>query len=1045
MKITDFSVKRPVTISMIVLCVILLGAVSLSMLTVDLYPDINFPVAIAITDYSGAGPEEVESMVTKPIEEMMGTVQNVDKIESQTVAGKSTVIVSFNWGTDMDFASLQMREKIDIIKGFLPDDASDPMVFKIDPAMMPVIQLGLSGGKDLEHLKNVAEDVIKPKLERLEGVASVTITGGYTREIQVIPDPVKMEAYGIGVSQISQALKMENMNVSSGRVTEGKKELYVRTIGEYNSLEDIKKVNLSLPGGGSIYLQDIAQVVDTFSEERQMTRMNGEPSIGIHVMKQSTANTVQVSDQVQKELQEISGEIPGGIKVATVLDQAKFIKQSIGRVAQNAVWGGLLAVIVLYLFLRNFRSTLIIAVAIPIAIIGTFSLLYLNGLTLNMMSLGGLALGIGMMVDSSIVILENIFRYRQDGHDIMDASINGADEVATAVMASTLTSIAVFLPIVFVEGMAAMFFKELALTVSFSLGASLLVALTLVPMLSSKLLMVSNGNGNGAKKKNFFKNATGIMGRFLGWLDNKYGRTLSWALRHRKTVVIVVILALVGSFSLLPMVGMEFIPGMDSGELAINVELDKGTVLEDTNKVAEKIEDVLNQMGPEIKTVFTSVGASGNQMTGPTSNTTEIAQLSVMLVSKTLRERSADQVADDIRSRLQGIPGADIEVKVSDNQGGPPSSAPVSVKITGNELGVLKELAQEILGIVKTVPGTREVESSITEGRPELQLHIDRDKAATYGLSVAQVASAARSAFEGDVATKYRTGGDEIDVKVILPESYRKSLSDLERVMLTSPAGIQVKLGEVADFNVELGPTEIVRENQTRIVTVNSQLSGRDVGSVSKDIQAKLANFPLPEGYTVEFGGENKDMQESFGSLGMALILAIILVYMVMASQFESLVHPFVIMFSMPTMFIGVITALAITGRTFSVPTFIGVIMLAGIVVNNAIVLIDYINTLRRGGMERNQAITTAGPVRLRPILMTTLTTVLAMFPIALGIGEGAEAQAPMATAVVGGLLVSSVFTLVFIPVVYTLVDDFGKWLRRILRFEKRNKLTVNS
>jgi len=1042
MKITDLSVRRSVTITMIVLCIILLGGVSLTRLSVDLYPDIKFPIAIVVTDYPGAGPQEVETVVTEPLEEWVGTVQNVDKIESQTSAGNSVLIVWFKWGTDMDYATLQMREKVDLVKGFFPDEVSTPMVIKMDPAMMPVIQLGLSGGKDLADLKNVADDIVKPRLERLEGVASVMVTGGYNREIQIVADPVKMQAYGIGLGQITQALKSENMNLSSGQVTEGKKELFVRTMGEYQSLDDIRKVNITTAGGGSIFLGDIAEVKDTSAEVTQISRMNGQPSVGINIMKASTANTVKTSQLVQKELETLSGQIPGGIKVATVFDQAEFIGQAIGRVAQNAMIGGILAVVVLYLFLRNFRSTLIIGVAIPIAMIGTFTLLYLNGLTLNMMSLGGLALGIGMMVDSSIVILENIYRYREDGHSKEEAAIKGADEVATAVMASTLTSMAVFLPIVFVEGIAAQFFRELALTVSFSLAASLLVALTLVPMLSSKLLIVNNGKDVNVekeeKKKGIINKAFTVTGKFLDGLAKVYGRLLAWALNHRKTVVAGVFLALVASFALVPLVGMEFMPGMDSGQLTINVELDKGTILSETNKVVEEIESMINGLDQEVETVFTSVGMQGSEMSA-NSKTPEIAQIMVMLVPKTERMRSSEQVADDLRSKTAGIPGADISVTVSD-EGGATTGAPVSIKIKGDELDQLKVMAEEIVGIVQAVPGTREVESSIAEGRPEMQIKVNRDRANMYGLSVAQVASAVRTAFSGEVATRYRTGGNEIDVRVILPKDYRENIEDMKKVILTSPMGIQVSLGELADFTVATGPTTIGRENQTRLATVNSQISERDLNSVTKDIQTKLKDYTLPKGYTIEYGGQNADMMDAFGNLILALILAIILVYMVMASQFESLVYPFIIMFSMPTTFIGVTGALVITGRTFSVPTFIGVIMLAGIVVNNAIVLVDYINTLRRGGLERKEAIIAAGPVRLRPILMTTLTTALGMLPIALGIGEGAEAQAPMATAVIGGLAASTIFTLVFVPVVYTIIDDFGKWLKRIFRFGRKNK-----
>ncbi|ATW25954.1 efflux RND transporter permease subunit [Candidatus Formimonas warabiya] len=1041
MKIIESSVKRPVTICMVILCVVLLGFVSLSRLAVDLFPDMKFPVAIAITQYSGVGPEEVESMVTEPLEDVLGTVQNVDKIQSQSMAGQSMVIVWFNWGTDMDFATLQMREKIDLIKGSFPDEVTDPMVMKADPSMMPVVQLGLSGGKDLMDLKKIAEDVVKPRLERLAGVASVSVTGGYTREIQVLADPVKMEAYGIGLNQISQALKGENMNVASGRVTEGKKELYVRTIGEYTSLDDIKNINIALPGGGTVFLKDLAEVKDGFAEQQQYTRMNGEPSVGISVQKQSKANTVQVSNLVQKELDQIAREIPGNVKAVTVYDQATFIRQSIGSVSSHAMTGGVLAILVIYLFLRNLRSTVIIGLAIPISIIGIFSVLYMGGLTLNMMSLGGLALGIGHLVDCSIVVLESIFRYREDGYSLTEAAIKGGSEVGMPVIASTLTVMVVFLPIVFVQGLAAMLFRELALTVASSQGVALLVALTLVPMLSSKLLAVVDKNQAAegeSGKQNALKKAGSKVGDLFGRLEQAYGKGLAWSLAHRKRVVLIVVAAMVASLALVPVIGMEFMPKVDSGELAISVELDKGTVLSETNKVAEHIETVLGDI-KEVKTVFTSVGAAGDDFMG--SSTPEVSQMRVMLVPKAERQRSADQVADDIRQRIQEIPGADISVTVSDSTGGGgQSSAPVSIQIRGDDLDVLKSMAEEIVDVVKSVPGTREVESSITVGRPELQIRVNRDKAAAYGLSVSQVASAVRAAFEGDVATKYRTGGDEIDVRVILPEHYRENVRDLKDVIVPTANGAQVALSDLVITNIDAGPTQIDRENQARTATINSQLSGRDVGSVTKDIQAKLKDFKLPQGYTIEYGGENADMIEAFSSLGLAMILAIILTYMVMASQFESLVHPFVIMFSIPTMIIGVIGGLALTGRSFSVTTFIGLIMLTGIVVNNAIVLVDYINVLRRRGLSRNEAITKAGPIRLRPVLMTALTTILGMVPLALGIGEGAETQAPMATAVVGGLSTSTIFTLIFVPVMYTIIDDFGQWLRRVFRLGAKKK-----
>ncbi|MBO8168485.1 MAG: efflux RND transporter permease subunit [Thermoanaerobacteraceae bacterium] len=1041
MKLANFAVKRPVTVVMIVCIVLLLGAISLSRLAVDLYPDIKLPVAAVTTTYSGAGPQEVEELVTKPLEEILGTVNNVDQIVSETTEGSSLVVVWFDWGTDMDFATLQMREKIDFIKPFMPEDVDDPIVLKMDPAMMPILQIGLSGGKDLSQLKNLAEEKISNRLERLEGVASVYITGGKTREIQVQVDPVKLEQYGLSLNQIVQTLRAENLNMSTGKVVDGKRELFIRTLGEYEQVSDIGNIVLNLPTGGTIRLSDVATVKDGFKEMEQITRMNGKPSVGIHIMKQSKANTVKVANRVKKELEKIKEEIPVGIEMNTVFDQSEFINQSIGRVVNNTIIGGIFAVLVLFFFLRNVRSTLIIALAIPISIISTFILMYFNNLTLNMMSMGGLALGVGMMVDSSIVILENIFRYRQEGHGLLEAATEGSNEVASAVVASTLTTVAVFLPIVFVEGIAAQLFRQLALTVSFSLGAALLVSLTLIPMLSSKLLVITNGNDTG--RKTVLRRVMDALGSALEKLTAHYTCLLRWALGHRKTVVICVLLALVASFALVPMVGMEFLPKMDAGEMAIDIELAKGSLLEDTDEVTARVEAILAEI-PEVKTVFTSVGPAQDQMTGMGGAQKEKARLRVMLVDKEQRGRSTEAVVEEVRKKVAGIAGAEIKVKATDpGQYGGSISSPVAVKIKGNDLDVLKDLANQVLEIVESVPGTREVESSFVKGSPELQLRIDRDKAAKYGINVAQLANAVKTAMYGQVATKYRVGDDEIDVRVVYSEEARENLQDLESLTVSSPMGFNVPVSEVVTMVRDVGPGTISREDQVRVATVTSQIAGRDLGSITRDIQAKLEPLrkQLPRGYEITLGGEREEMMEAFGNLLLALLLAIVLVYMVMASQFESLVHPFVIMFSLPTTFIGVVAGLVVTGHTFSVPTFIGVIMLAGIVVNNAIVLVDYINTLRSRGKERDEAVLEAGPVRLRPILMTTLTTVLALVPTAMGIGAGSEASAPMAVAVVSGLTVSMLFTLVFVPVMYTLVDDFGAWMRK--KIERRRAVNI--
>ncbi|MGI6678080.1 MAG: efflux RND transporter permease subunit [Dehalobacterium sp.] len=1025
MKIIETSVRRPVTIAMLILAIVLVGIVSLSRLSIDLYPKMDLPYAVVVAQYSGAGPGEVESTVTEPLEDVLSTVEHVKNVMSTSSAGQSIVIIEFNYGTDINFATLQMREKVDLIKGMLPDDVDNPMVMKADPSMMPVIQLGLSGGKDLKELKDIGENVIKPRLERLSGVASVAVTGGYTREIQILTDPVKMDAYGVGLDQITQALRAENMNVASGKVTEGNKELFVRTMGQFKTLDDIKHLRIGLAGGKSITLADIAQVKDGFAEQTQISRMNGVPSVSISVQKQSEANTVQVSDLVQKEMVSLTQEIPGNIQAVTVFDQATFIRQSINTLSSHAIEGGLLAVIIVYLFLRSIRSTIIIGLSLPISIIGIFSLLYAGGMTLNMMSLGGLALGLGHLIDCSIVVLESIYRYRQNGYSMKEAAVQGASEVGMPVVASTLTVAVVFLPMVFVEGLSSMLFRELALTVVSSQGVALLVAVTLVPMLCSKFLVVREHQDPLLDSATTKKTKTGPFKK----VEAGYGKLLAWSLKHRKTVVISVGAIMVASLALIPFIGTEFLPKSDTGELSITMELDKGTVLGETDRMTAAMEAELAEI-PEIETVFVSVG--GADMMGTSAS--EVARLQVQLVSLDERQRSTDQVADAIRERVKDIPGAEISVTVSDGMSmGAMSGAPISITLKGDDLDVLKEMAEEIRQLVSSVPGTREVESSMTIGRPELQIEVNRDRAVGYGISVAQVASAVRTAFDGNVATQYRSGGEEYNIRVILPEEYRQNIQDLHNVKIVTPTGIRVPLANLITTKTDLGPTQIDRENRSRVATITSQISGRDLGSITQEIEEKLHDFTLPQGYSTEIGGENAEMVESFSSLFLALILGMILTYMVMAAQFESLMYPFVIMFTVPTMLVGAIIGLFLTGRSISVVVFIGMIMLVGIVVNNGIVLVDYINVLRRRGLEMTEAIKKAGPIRLRPVMMTALTTAIAMVPLALGIGEGAEYQAPMATVVVGGLTTSTIFTLVFVPVMYSLIDDASNWIKRKL------------
>lgn len=1032
MKLSEVAVNRPVTILMLVSIVLLLGAISFSRLSIDLYPEMKLPIGGVITTYSGAGPQEVEDQVTRPIEEILGTINNVEEIQSITQSGSSIVIVQFSWGTDMDFASLQMREKIDMIKRMLPADIENPMVLKIDPAMMPVLQMGISGNEDLSGMQKIVEDDIKSRLERIEGVASVSVTGGLTREIKVLVDPVKLESYGLSINQVTAVLQADNFNKSSGEVTDAKTQLFVRSLGQFQSIDEIKDLVIPLSTGGQVFLRDVATVVDSYKDVTQLTRMNGQPSIGLHILKQSDANTVKVVDGVKEEIAKIQKEkADKNIQVNYVFDQSDYIKQSLNSVKRSGYEGAILAIIVLYLFLRNLRSTMIIALAIPLSIISTFILMYFSGMTLNLLSMGGLALGIGRMVDDAIVVLENIYRHRQNGYSLYDAARLGSAEVGNAVMASTFTTIAVFFPILFVEGLSSVLFKQMALTVSFAIFSSLLVALTIVPMLASKALTIEEKPDSEAKGR--FQKAIRWWGSKLADLNDHYRVWLTWALGHRRRVILVTTGLLVASLALTPLIGAEFLPTMDGAQISIEVQMPKGTVLEETDKVTTQVEDILKSV-PEVKTVFVSVGPSGD-IVSVGGSTPDIAQLRVMLTKKYERNRSDIEIADDIRQKVALIPGAEIKVTAVDpTTEGMSSGTPINIAVKGDDLDVLKDLSEQIAAVTQQVEGTREVKTSLSEGTPEVQVIVNRQKASQYGITAGQVASTVQTAIQGQVATRYRSGGDEIDIRVRLADNARKSLQNLRDLTIVSATGAQVPLSELARLDQDTGPDVINRESQVRVVSVTGEISGRDLNSIMKDIQQRAAQINLPPGYTVEYTGENEEMIEAFTNLALALLLAIILVYMVMAIQYESLIHPFVIMFSMPTAIIGIVLGLLLTGRSFSVPAFIGLIMLAGIVVSNAIVLVDYINTVRRRGVERNQAILEAGPVRLRPILMTALVTILAMLPLAIGLGEGGESQAPMATVVIGGLLVSTVITLLLVPVVYTIFDDLGLKIKNRLR-----------
>ncbi|MYL34256.1 MMPL family transporter [Pontibacillus yanchengensis] len=1024
MKLVDTSVKRPVGVFMIVIAIVALGFVSLRNLTIDLYPEIDLPIAVVSTSYPDAAPQEVEKLISRPIESSVSSIEGMDTIQSQSQPGTSLVIMMFENGTDLDNALLDVREKVDQIKGLLPENASDPSILRFDPQQIPVMWIGLSG-ENASTLQNIAEDDLVPYFERQSGVGSVSIEGGKTREVQVQLEREKLAQYGLNTNSLVQAINAANQSASAGVLEKGDQDLQVRIQGEYESIKDIRETNIISPTGAQLELQDVAAVKDTFKEVTTISKVNGDPSVVLSVLKKSDGNTVQVANNMYDAMDEMKEDLPEGVNMNVVFDTSTFIKQSIQSVVQNIILGGVFSILILLLFLKSVRATIVIGISIPIAIISTFTLMYFTDNTLNVLTMGGLALGIGMMVDSSIVILENIVSYRQQGYSLKEAAKIGASELAPAVIASTTTTLVVFLPIVFVQGIASELFTPLALTVSFSLIASLIVSITLIPMLSSKLLtkaMQDNG------RRYWFD-------RFMNKVNDAYRSMLRWTLKHRLLTLLSTIVIVAASFAITPFLGTEFIPSSDQGQIEVKVTAPSGTSLEGTEEITAEVDEKLDSYQDIIESNYLSIGGGGFEGFSSTSNQ---ATYTMQLVPPEDRERTTAEVMQSIDEDLQNIVGA--EITVSEMAAGLGTGDPVTIQINGDDYDVLQELADQVVFMISDIDGIHNPETSASESRPEIQVNVNRDKAAQYGLTYQQVMSQVQVAFSGQIATRYRENADEVDVRMILPEDERRTINDLESTKIQTQQGTMIPLATIAELEQVQGPVTLLRENQQRQVNVTSDIVERDLGSITEDVRSELDSMNFPEGYSYAIGGQAEDMADSFGDLTVALIFSIFLVYAVMAIQFENLLYPFVIMFSMPATAVGVLGGLFITGKPLSIPAVIGVIMLAGIVVNNAIVLVDYINIVRSKGSDRYEAILEAGPSRLRPILMTTLTTVLGMIPLALGLGQGAEAQQPMAITIIFGLTVSSFFTLILIPVVYTYFDDLSRKIGGLFQRGRRKK-----
>ncbi|KGJ99600.1 efflux RND transporter permease subunit [Thalassotalea sp. ND16A] len=1089
MSVVNVAVKRPVTIWMFTFAVLLFGMVSLSRLAVNLLPELSYPTLTIRTDYLGAAPGEVEQLVTKPIEEVVGIVKGVRNVQSISKAGQSDVLLEFEWGTEMDLASLEVREKLDVIR--LPLDVKKPLLLRFNPNLDPIVRFALKAKQGsasfaeskLKSIREYADEELKRKLESVSGVASVKLGGGFEKEIQILIDQHKISQLGIDSQLIVERLKQENINQSGGRVEDGTQEYLVRTLNQFKDLNDMRNVYITSVDGTHIRLADIAQVVDSHKERTSITRVNGAEAVEIALYKEGDANTVNVAKKVDVRVNQLADELPEDIELIKVYDQSTFISNAINEVKSAAIIGGLLAMLVLFFFLKNIWATVIISISIPVSVIATFNLMYGNDISLNIMSLGGIALAVGLLVDNSIVVLENIARHKglkkqtgsasnqySSSNSNKEAAVIGTKEVSTAIMASTLTTMAVFFPLVFVEGIAGQLFRDQALTVTFALLASLIVALTLIPMLSSREFNRADNNENTASEKRQLSDnatklqklkyylATPIIWLFKGvfyylpllvamvstfvfrtlrlglskafapalWLFDKvynalaafYEKLLTLALNQRIAVLFIIVGLSASSMPLLKQLNVEVIPALAQGEFYVEISQQPGTPLERTDETLAKLSTVAATL-PQVDRTYTLAGTGSLMNASPAQGGDYWGKLNVVLTADSSKE-DEQAVMKHLRQYLQSIPGVQMKFASPELFSFKP---PIEVELSGYDLELLKRYSDQLNDKLSDNKRFIDVKTSLQNGHPEIKVFFDHERLAQLGLTAPQVAKLLSTKVGGTIASQYSIKDKKVDILVRADEQSRDSVNDIKQIIVNPQSDKPIPLSAVADVKLSVGPSEITRIDQQRAAVISANFAYGDITAAVFEVQNIIAEMKIPLSITANITGQNEEMNVSFTSLVFALLLAVFLVYLVMASQFESLLHPLLILFTVPLAAAGSIYGLYLTATPISVIVFIGLIMLAGIVVNNAIVLVDRINQLRESGVEKTQAILNSATSRLRPIIMTTLTTTLGLLPLAISVGEGAEIRAPMAITVIFGLLFATLLTLFFIPVLYSLFD----------------------
>ncbi|MDR0422268.1 MAG: efflux RND transporter permease subunit [Proteiniphilum sp.] len=1033
MKIYETAVKNPVGTSLIFIGVVLIGIMFYRQLPIDLYPNIDMNIVSVMTSYAGAGAEDVETNVTRPLEDVLNSTEKLKEITSQSRDGMSIIMLEFDFGTDMDGVMNDVRDKVDMISGFLPDGTEDPIILKFSSDMIPVVILSATARESAGALYKILDEQVANPLNRISGVGTVSVSGAPQREIQVNVVPEKMEAYNISLEQIAQVIATENVNVPAGNFDIGTQTYMLRLEGEFENSRDLNSIIVGNSQGRAIYLKDVASVKDTLESRIQENYTNGQRSASIVVQKQSGANTAAIADAVNAQLPELEKNLPPDIKLVTVMDTSDHIKASINSLLETILLALIIVGVIVLFFLGRWRATIIIMVSIPISLIGSFIYLYLTGNSINIISLSALSITIGMVVDDAIVVLENITSHIERGSRVKQAAVYGTEEVSLSVIASTLTIIAVFLPMTMVGGFAGVMFKQLGWMVTIIISLSLIIALTLTPMMSAN--MMRSNKEKKVRTSGFDRWYGSRMLPLLNRLDYAYSRLVNWVARRRRftltAVVIVFLLSVVVSAVTLK---TEFMPASDNNEIDITVEMPTGTRMEVARETGHRIARSIEEKYPEIEIISFSVGAADedNTWAAMQDNASNIMTYRVRLTEAKNRKKSIYDVSDEIRQDFGNMPEL-YRFQVTPGGGGMgmTGGSNIALDIYGYDLEATDRLAADMRTRLAGVDGLRDITVSRKDYRMEYQIRFDREKLALNGLNMSTAAGAIRNRINGLVMSRYREEGEEYDIRVRYEEQYRRSIEDIENILIYNPMGVGVRVRELGTVVESSTLPQIDRQDRQRIVTVTGTIYGRALSEVVTDVNVILAATDMPPGVQVEMGGSLEDQQESFSELGLLLMIVSLLVYIVLASQFESLTYPFMIILTVPFAFVGSILFLALTGEPLGIMGFVGLIMLVGMVVKNAIVLIDYINLNRERGMSIITAVVHGGRSRLRPVLMTTLTTILGMVPLAVGTGQGSEMWKALGISIIGGMTFSTVITLILIPALYSMMAGYGVRRRR--------------